>query len=581
MLIKRFFSFFWFTTSCFLSAIDAVVPEDQIIQRISAHLLIKDADSACEEGRIGLKKYPQSKTIWEHYITALGKSGNEKEMMQAWKNYAVLFPKPYENHILLEDMAWGVITNGASSSSPIIRVSALLGAFFGQDAKGIALIHRFMSDDNSIMRCAAVQLSSELHDAKLCDKILQLLRDEKVWKVRLEVIKAIGSMELISAKPDLVKIISDDKSHVEEKMAAIQALVLMLNTAEHDEVVKLSKSDRAGLRHLSCQVVSHLNLMNELDCIFPLVHDHCSEVRAAALQAIGFLRIESYQSQPISGLAADMLSDPDPQVAITAAWLLTLHDPKRGQEAFERWLSHESLDMRLKATAAFCACGKYALPRLISVFKSSTDMYVRMNLAIALIGQRILTEEACYALYQGLTQQKERWMWQEYGMFRALTPNHIKHESDSLQNSEVESQLAHLEVLNLLAIMKFNKTQEALIDYLQQKTWGISGAAAAMLLTEGDESALDIVKQLLNHPHQKVRVQAALILALWGRDEEVIAILQQSYTGAERDLKEKILEGIGRIGAQSSVVFLVDRLDEPSQSLRIIAASALLQCLYH
>jgi hypothetical protein len=84
----------------------------------------------------------------------------------------------------------------------------------------------------------------------------------------------------------------------------------------------------------------------------------------------------------------------------------------------------------------------------------------------------------------------------------------------------------------------------------------------------------------LDNSHH-VKVQAALILALWGREESAIATLQQAYGGSDRELKEKIIEGVGRVGAKSSIPFLVEKLQEPSPTLRLLAAAALLQCLYH
>ena len=133
----------------------------------------------------------------------------------------------------------------------------------------------------------------------------------------------------------------------------------------------------------------------------------------------------------------------------------------------------------------------------------------------------------------------------------------------------------------MLAILEYPQAANGLINFLQKKNWGVTGISAAVLLTECDESPVDLVKSLLTHPQYKVRIQAALILALWGRDAEAIAVLAQAYPTANRDLKERILEGLGRIGDRSSIPFLTDCLNEPYPSLRVIAACALMQCLNH
>ena len=117
--------------------------------------------------------------------------------------------------------------------------------------------------------------------------------------------------------------------------------------------------------------------------------------------------------------------------------------------------------------------------------------------------------------------------------------------------------------------------------FLQKQHSVVSGTAAIALLQEGDDSALILVKQLLEDPDEQVRVQAALILAMLGGDPDAIGVLKESYTLARRDMKVHILEAIGHVGDPSAVEFLVDVLKEPFQGLRVVAASALIQCLYH
>ena len=157
----------------------------------------------------------------------------------------------------------------------------------------------------------------------------------------------------------------------------------------------------------------------------------------------------------------------------------------------------------------------------------------------------------------------------------------MKHDDMIPNHPEQINQITRLEVLNILAVMKYPQAQNAVRNFLQQRTWGVTGMAAALLLTEGDESAIALVEDLLKDPDKKVKMQAALILSLWGGGEKAIAVLQQGYDTADREMKERILEGVGRIGASSTIPFLVDKLREPYQSLRIIAAAALLECLYH
>jgi HEAT repeat protein len=145
----------------------------------------------------------------------------------------------------------------------------------------------------------------------------------------------------------------------------------------------------------------------------------------------------------------------------------------------------------------------------------------------------------------------------------------------------MEDQLLRLELLNLLAILKATGTKETIREYLSDRSWEISATAAISLLMEGDESAIDIVRQILQDPQPRIRLKAALILSMWSREESAIKILEEGYSKSEWEMKARILEGIGRIGSTHSIPFLIQVLKEPSQTLRLIAAMALIQCLNH
>jgi HEAT repeat protein len=564
-----------------LLALENLSSEEALVKRVYAHLTIKDYDGACKEARAAARSYPDSKSIRQATIKALAKAGDEKSMSNHWRILVKKFPEEHSNRELLECMAWGVLERGANSSSPMVRVMAMLGAFFSQDTKGIAILKKNLRDSNSFLRSIALQLSSNLHDAPLRDEVLRRFKTENTWSTRLEAIKAVGKMKICETCEDLVAIISSDHSSAEEKAAAIEALVTITEEIDREKIQVLVKSNRAGLRLLACELLVHFEQRDDVDLLLPLLKDYHAEVRAEALQALGLLRVASIEGHSTADLAGTLIADPDPYVSVAAAWVLTLHEPAQGHKFFRELLRHKESDVRLLAAAALSATGKYGAPLLCEAFKSNADPYVRMNLALGMIGQRIDTTLACDCLYSGLSKEKERWMLVEKGIFQVLAPSKLKHDEAIPNYPEVMDQRVRLNILNTLAILHYPNAQQGIKDFLQERTWGISGLASVLLLTEGDETAVDLVQGLLKDPNHKVKVQASLILALWGRGENAIRVLEEAYPTADRELKEKILEGIGRVGAPSSLPFLAGRLQESYQTLRIIAASALLECLYH
>lgn len=562
------------------SPLTAQLSEEEIGKRIHTHLIVKDYPSAVETSFQGLQLYPQSKAIGRLSIVSLAKIGDDRRMMTQWQRFISMFPEEKENRDLLECLCWAVIEKGADSSSPIIRAMAMLGAFFSQDTKGIAVLKQRLNDQNSYVRGAALKLSSRLPDMALQEEVLRLIKTEPVLDVRLEAMVAAGTMHIQEAKEELSKVLINENAYTEEKKAAIGALVLMSEQITKEQIQQLVKSNRAGMRLLACECVEHFEQEEDLPILLPLLQDTHPEVRAKMYQLIGLLRVKEVGGIPVAQLALNGIKDPDPQAAIFAAWTLTLVDEVKGQQALSYYLKHRNREIRHLASAALASTGQHGFPLIQNAFRQESDPYVRMNLAVGLIGQRVCTQEACDCLFDCLVHQKEKWMVQDVGNFQVFTQSTIKHDDTIPNKPEVMNQMTRLTILELLAITQFPKAQSALKQFLGETNWQISGLAAALLLTEGDDSAIDLVKGLLNDPDEKIRLQAALILAMWGRDEESIQTLQLAYAGADREQKEKILEGVGRVASPSSLLFLADKLQEPYQTLRIIAAAALLECLY-
>ncbi|MBA3603253.1 MAG: HEAT repeat domain-containing protein [Parachlamydiaceae bacterium] len=244
-------------------------------------------------------------------------------------------------------------------------------------------------------------------------------------------------------------------------------------------------------------------------------------------------------------------------------------------------VTHSNREVRLFAASAIASTGKYGSMLVLELFAKSQDPFFKMNLSIGMICQQTKVFEACQALQQGMMTEAGRWMWREVGAFRVLAPSNVKQDDEIPNAPEAINQLTRLEILNMLAIAKCPEAENSIRTYLQQRKWGLSGLATALLLMEGDESSMELVQGLLHDGDARIQMQAALTLALWGGKEEAIATLERGYEAANRETKEKILEGLGKIGSRASIPFLLERLQEPQQILRLLAASSLLQCLYH
>jgi HEAT repeat protein len=555
----------------------APLTEEEAAKRIYAHLTIRDARSAIIEARRALHYHPNSLLLQQALIRALCEEGEEIEAIEEWQKTVELFEDQKNSRALLETLAWGVLSKGEDSQQLNVRLTALMGSAFTRDVRALPLLLRELKSSNAFLRSVAARLVSSFGDAPLKRELMRLLKEEKVWYVRLDVIRSIGQLKMTEAKLFLKEIVGHSKTLIEEKAAAILALVNMCSNVDEEELVSLLKSNRAGLRQLGCEIITHLELKTYAEKVAPLLHDSSPDVRIAALNALGILGIDA-------PYALELLQDSSPEVAITAAWRAMLKGAPEGEMALKQWIEESEPKYKRLASAALAITGKRGVIPSFQLMRSSSDPYVKANLAIALIGQRQHVDFACDTLYGAfISECDEKWMWDSEmnPLFRSLSPSRIRHMDQIPHYPMVVDQMVRLDVLSILSIMRYPQALTAVKSFLQNQTWGATGSAAATLLGEGDEEALRLVRELLSDPDEKIRVQAALILALVGSDPSAVEVLQSAYSHVSRELKMHILEALGHIGDSSSIPFLVEIFKEPFQVLRVIAASALIQCLYH
>lgn len=557
----------------------AVAPltDEGAAKRVYRHLAIHDPGSALEEAKQGLLDHPTSIPLQKALITALCSAGLEVEAIEAWEKLEPFLEDPAIKKELIETLAWGMLNKGEESFQLNVRLTALMGAAHTRDVKALPLLQRELSSSNAFLRSIAVRLAAAYGDAPLKDRLLALLSEEKVWYVRLEVIRSIARLQMREAAVKLKQIIAHPRTLLEERGEAMIALVTMYDAIAPEELQGLLRSNRAGLRHFACQIIAHLDLKERAPDLVKLLQDSSPEVRMAALNALGFLNLSEPQVLPL-------LSDSSPEVAITAAWQSFLHNSTEGEAALKNWIQDPHPKHRRLAAAALATTGTRGVALAYQMLCTSSDPFVKANLAIGLIGQREHVEVACDTLFAILTGDKEeKWMWDAdaNSRFRSLAPSRVRHIEQIPHYPLVVDQMARLEILSILSVMRHPQALIAVKSFLQNQSWGASGAAAATLLEEGDEEALTLVRALLEDPDEKIRVQAALILALMGSDPVAVGVLQSAYPALDRDLKLHVLEALGHIGDPSSIPFLLEIFKEPFQVLRVVAASALIQCLYH
>lgn len=549
------------------------------VRRIQAHLLIDDPDSALTEAKTLSEKFPDSKEAAVALIEALSASGQQEQALNQLDQLSLKYPMIISDRNVLEQVAWGVLRKELTSTQYGVRLGALIGCYLTRDVRAIPIMTQMMRDSNAVIRSVAVQMSCSYGDAPLKDEIKRMMSEEKVWMVRLQVIQAVGALRITSMMPKLLTLVQSDKTMIEERQAAIEALIHMTDSMDLEEIVRLSRSNRAGLRQLSLGVATHFRVVGAKDVVVKLLNDSNPDVRVSALNSLGLYYRETMTLEEVKDVLKPRLEEADPRVSITAAWAAMLVESSLGRGVFDKWLNDSSGDNRRLAAAALAATGSRGASFCIETLKKNTDPYVRANVAMGLIGQRLEVKGASDCLYDFLSTEKKRWMWDSRPnpLFQVLAPSQVRHVDQIPNYPEAIDQMTRLKIVSMLAMVEDPRAIDALKSFLSLRKWNITGVAAATLLQEGDDTSLEVVRLLLEDGDAQVRLQACLVLAMYGKDETVLRQLQDAYPSSEFDMKLSILEALGSVGGTASFSFLLGVLREPFPMLRVAAAASLLQ----
>ena len=550
--------------------------EKNFLQRIESHILIQDYSSALQEANIAIQKFPKSKNVRARYIETLALSYKDYEASTLLKSFIEEYG--IESGSLIEEVCWGIINKAALSSQYQTRLTASIGAYLTHDIRAVLLLKEKLKDSNAVIRSIALQLASSYMDKPIKDEIIKLLENEKLWLVRLEVIKAVGNLKIKEKKSDLKEIIASDSSTYEEKEVATNALASITDNLEIKELLEISKSRKKGLRKLACDLIAYFDFNQASDVIQSLLDDPISEVRMAALNTVAlvFLNVTELEKNILK-----LLDDPDPTISITAAYVAVLKNIKIGEKRLARYIYNDNIENQRFAAACLGNLINKCLDLKKEVLSKHKDPYVLVNIAMGLITERKFVEKSSDVIYNFLKNEKNKIMLdtRKNSLFQTLTQSYIRHVDQIPNYPEAVDQITRLNLLNMLAIVQDTRAQDAIKDFLTKKGLNITGFAATMLLKEGDSDALSLVKEVLNEKDEKTRVQAALVLGMIGKEAYVIDVLIEAYKNADHELKIRILEVLGSVSHKNSINFLIDALTEPYQILRVVAASSLIRSI--
>lgn len=376
--------------------------EQEWIIRLEALRVLKDSTLSVQAADSALLEYPDQKKVMERAMMLYADAGDRERLFQTYRKYQTLNPEI--NRDLVEEMAWGVIETGSNSQAPITRIIAMIAGAMSNDARGIRILAKGHQDSHRLVRLLAGEFSCHFRDATLQEIVLQRLVQEKDYAIRLALTKGCGNMGLKEAEPILLQIVSNERTRAEEKVAAIASLVSMKQSADRKEVEAFVKSPRAGLRMLGSELLRLNNRREDDDLVLLLLDDAHPDVKASAIETAGVLGMKAPDLDRLEALAKER----NPEIALRAAWWLTLQNSSRGQKLFQPFLISEKSQERQLAAAFLARTGRYGFPLTGNAFQATTDPYVALALAQVLLEERKEPALAARYIREFLQHQKER-----------------------------------------------------------------------------------------------------------------------------------------------------------------------------
>lgn len=545
---------------------------------LHAHLLLGDPQSALsawERLPVAEKKSLMGQKMHMEILCALK---DLPSVLQCLKEYLKEAPSSdlLEHRELLEEIAWMVITETIDSSGLLTRALAILASGVGNDSRGVHLLAHALCSPHAVLRTMAAEIAGQMRDDCLQEEVVQRLSQERVWEVRQALLEAVGKMGISSLAPSLLAQIEATATPEEQRAACASAYVALKQGMDVQILQRLLSSSRSALRCLACALCIQYGDKASIDLLEVLLDDPHPQVQAHALQALGLCHTLG-ERERLAGRVMQLIESEDIEVALSSAWFLAPIRSDLASKRIKNALQDTRASVRHFASGVLATTGEWGLP-LLRECLTAQDVYVRVNAALAALSLRHAVSLSGTCLEQALATQ-ERWMWREEGMFRFIVPSHVGAKEEMPDYPEALNQLTRLEVLHRLAVARHPYAQRAMKHFLQESVWSITGSLASLAVMEGDKEVLEQVHLLQKDPNRRIRMQAALVLSLWGRDPRSISVLEESYQGADHMMKGMILEAIGRIGHACSLPFLLRILHEPSEQLRLLGSMALLGCL--
>jgi HEAT repeat protein len=539
---------------------------------IESYLEIGAFDQAEMLSKQAIHSFPEEEAFYFLHIRSLSKKKKLQEALLSFAQFCQKFPAPSPPAI--EEIAWAILKEGARSQAIEQKIHALLGAALSQDAKGMPILLKGLRSSNYTVRYIATQLAGQWPDSAIKKELLHILKNDVNSLVRQTAAQSLSGLQAEEAIAEL-KFFLENSHSTEEKQSAQSALLKLTKEISLSALKQLAQDKKKEVRSMAPRILEELQLTQEWSLLLPLLKDAQEEVKLRALEALAHLPLSKEDRQSLLPHLEEMRARERGLVKLQTLWLLALMQREVAPDVMA-FLQSERLKERLFAHALLADFYPEEAKR-----HWPTDPLAQVNAALYLLNaeDHKQVETGADAIFSFAETYTKHVAWQQVGAYQLLLESPIPYIAHLPAYKEQVDQLSRIELL--CRVMHQKPVLPLLKKLLKNRMRQIGGTATLLLLKEGDFHLKEEIEQLLQDKDPAVQIQTALILSLFRRDQKAVPLLESAYFSQERLLKEQILSAIGQIASPKSLPFLVSVMQKEPFPLKLLAASAALQCLYH
>ena len=474
-----------------------------------------------------------------------------------------------------EKIAWVIIEKALRSPHPRIRAEGAIAAAEAHDSKSAHILASLFTDSHAGVRTLAFQLARSYPDACVQERAEKLCT-ARIPELMMEAASLLAEQKATCAEKVLSKLIQDETLS-ESDLFQIIRLAASLKESDIEWIRKELLNPSLQTRALASAVVLEHPTREGLAALRPLLEDDSLLVRKIVMTTLGLYQgILPLDDKALFTISSS-LSHPCLSIQATAAWALLLSPNNTFQNSALTWFQKNIVsdvsETRLTATSRLIASGERGLDLAGKILSESSDIYVKANLARYLLFHKKALKQSIENLRE-ISTSRILFGMQEDGIFSWIgqASNH-----DPFIPRLPESEDLYLR-LNLIALRHYSGdtiVKEELEKILHDRVWGLSAATAEFLFHE--MLPLDeVLSPLLSNDEEIVRIQAALLLAIFSRSKNAALRLVEEYHKASKAGKEMLLLGFSAIPTAKTRDLLFPLLFDQSQTLRTRAAGVFL-----